>query len=108
MFPESTVLGPETTLLPWLEACDCPIPWLAELPPLPLPVPPCCAKALLPLFTCFWKFSLSQDTIRSLPETHCAFWLEACDCPIPWLAELPPLPLPPCCAAALFPVLVWL
>ena len=81
-----------------------------EFPPLlPLsllsPLPPCCANALLPLFTWFWKVSLSQDTIESLLETHCAFWLEDCDWPMPWAAELPPpLPLPPLWAAALFPL----
>ncbi|WP_415312696.1 hypothetical protein [Candidatus Nitrosocosmicus sp. FF01] len=41
------------------------------------------------------------------PATHCAFWLEVCDWPIPWLAELPPLPLPPCWPTALLPVFAW-
>ncbi len=36
-FQNSYVLPPDATPLFWLEVCDWPIPWLAELPPLPLP-----------------------------------------------------------------------
>ncbi|MDF0680998.1 MAG: hypothetical protein P0116_08550 [Candidatus Nitrosocosmicus sp.] len=45
--------------------------------------------------------------LKEPPATHCAFWFEVCDCPIPWLAELPPLPLPPCCPTALLPLFAW-
>ena len=112
LFPEPAVLPPETTPLPWLEDCDWPIPWLAVLPPpLPLPLPPCCAAALFPVFVWLCVFWLFPELLVLPPETTPLFWLEDCDWPIPWLAVLPPplpLPLPPCCAAALLPVFVWL
>src|SRR6187401_1682852 len=86
------------------------MPWLALLPPLP--VPPCCAAALFPLFAWFCAFKLLQETKVPVPDTQSAFWLEDCDWPMPWLAVLPPLlpfplPLPPCCANALFPLFAW-
>ncbi|MDF0680991.1 MAG: hypothetical protein P0116_08515 [Candidatus Nitrosocosmicus sp.] len=64
LFPEPAVLPPDATPLPWLEVCDCPIPWLAELPPLPLP--PCCAAALFPVLVWLWLFELFQN--HKLPE----------------------------------------
>jgi hypothetical protein len=62
------------------------MPWLALLPPLP--VPPCCAAALFPLFAWFCAFKLLQETKVPVPDTHSAFWLEDCDWPMPWLAVL--------------------
>ncbi len=78
----------------------------AVLPPLPLP--PCCAAALFPVFVWLCVFALFPELVVLPPDTTPLFWLEDCDWPIPWLAVLPPLPLPPCCPTALLPVLFWL
>ena len=81
LFPELEVLPPETTPLFWLEDCDWPMPWLAELPP-----------AFASTLLCYALFPLFFDFVHSLLHKlncprHIAFWL-SCDWPMPWLKRL--------------------
>ncbi|WP_415309907.1 hypothetical protein [Candidatus Nitrosocosmicus sp. FF01] len=95
LLQDTIASSPETHWLLWLEDCDWPMPCSAELP-LPFPLPPDCKPTLLPLFSWFWKETLLQEASILPPATHWLLWLEDCDWPMAWAAELPlPFPLPP-------------
>ena len=109
----SATFPPETHCAFWLEDCDWPMPWLARVTATVTATATtllsCCIVSGVCLVLCVCV--IIHESAVFPPETHCAFWLEDCDWPMPWLAVLPPplpLPLPPCCPAALFPVFVWL
>ncbi len=89
LLQESWMFPAETHCEFWLEDWNWPIPCEAKLPILLPPPPPCCARPLFPEFCWFWMLVLLQESWMFPAETHCEFWLEDWNWPIPCEAKLP-------------------